>query len=225
METQRQALRERFVSRILELHPTSLLDIGAGDGALVRQAQAKGVFAVGLEVESRRPATDSPRLPWVQASASALPFADSSIDLVTLRHVPHHLPDLHRAMREAWRVARRVLAVAEPWFDETRGDQRFALRADRWLKRMDRRSGRFHADVLSADALRAHLPGEPEGQVETYRPERAWTHADLEREALHATDGLTPDPEEQRELDSLLEIARRGRMSLNGTLILTIEKG
>ncbi|MFT5051816.1 MAG: hypothetical protein ACI8QZ_003240, partial [Chlamydiales bacterium] len=31
--------------------------------------------------------------------------------------------------------------------------------------------------------------------------------------------------EDQRELDSLLDVARRGRMTLNGTLILTIEKG
>ncbi|MFT5478687.1 MAG: SAM-dependent methyltransferase [Planctomycetota bacterium] len=224
MDTQREALRDHFAERLFALEPSSLLDIGAGAGNLVRRARERGLYAVGLELEAP-PVPPGPPVAWVRASAAHLPFESASFDWVSLRHVPHHLPDLGSALGEAWRVARAGLVIAEPWFDETCADQRFALRADRWLKRMDRRSGRFHADVLSADALRAHLPGQPQGKVETYRPQRPWSVADLEYEAQRATDGLTPDPEDQRELDSLLDVARRGRMTLNGTLILTIEKG
>jgi len=220
-----ETLRDRFVSRLFDQAPTALLDIGAGDGTLVRLARDRGVFAVGLEVDAPKVAGEDPPPAWVVASADALPFGSASIEWVSLRHVPHHLPNLGQALREAWRVAARGLVIAEPWFDESRADQRFGLRADRWLKRQDRRSGRFHADVISADELLAHLPGSPQGRVETYRPERLWSAEDLEREAREATDGLPPDPDDERELATLCEVAGRGRMTENGTLILIVEKG
>ena len=82
-------------------------------------------------------------------------------------------------------------------------------------------------DWTVREALQAALPGalRGRGEVETYRPERPWTAQDLEREARRATAGLPPSSEEQRELDALLDVAERGRMSLPGTLILTVRKG
>lgn len=223
---QREALRNHFALRLVELSPREHLDVGAGGGELSRAVLARGVRSIALEPG---PARDSwAGLSVLRGTAGCLPFRDNSFDWVSLRHVPHHLEDFPAAAREAWRVARSGVLLAEPWFDQTQADQRFALRADRWLKHQDRRLGRYHGAPLSADELTAALPPgarRRETEIETYRPERAWDVDSLEDEARKATGGLPPLEQELSELQQLLEFARRGAMTLPGTLILTARKG
>jgi ubiquinone/menaquinone biosynthesis C-methylase UbiE len=56
-----------------------------------------------------------PSLTLVQHDAAVLPFADGSVDLVTLSLAAHHLTpaQLRAALAEAWRVARYGLVVSD----------------------------------------------------------------------------------------------------------------
>ena len=221
MESQRDRLRRHFAEYLLGRQPASVLDVGCGRGELVDALDRQGVRAVGVDPA---PAPGEPRA-VVVGHATALPFSNGAFEWVSLRHVPHHLEHLRDALAEAWRVARRGLLLAEPWFDETSSEQRFALRADRWLKARDRSRGHYHAEALSADELQAALPaGARIDEVETFRPERVWTAEELGAEAQRSADGIVLERETERELANLLEVARRGRMTRNGTLIVTVPR-
>ncbi|WP_308425285.1 class I SAM-dependent methyltransferase [Deinococcus knuensis] len=85
----------------LDLSPTlDVLDVGAGDGRLVRELARRA--HVGRVV-----GVDPTPEPGVQpASAEALPFPDASFDVVLFARVLAHLPDQARALAEARRVLR-----------------------------------------------------------------------------------------------------------------------
>ncbi len=101
-----------------------VLDVGCGEGALVRRLIAKGARAVGVEplpgaiVQARREdASDSPAR-YLQGKAEALAFPDASFDVVIFFNSLHHVPvqSMDAALAEAARVLRRdgVLYVQEP---------------------------------------------------------------------------------------------------------------
>ena len=73
MDRQRNLLRAHFARRLLELEPRSHLDVGAGEGELVREARARCVLSIGLEPE---PCAAAPAH-GVRGSALDLPFADA----------------------------------------------------------------------------------------------------------------------------------------------------
>ncbi len=226
MEANRQHLLGHFALRLLECGPQTVLDLGCGQGALLETVRTAGVAAYGIEPGAEGlDACVAKGLPVARGDACAVPAADGSVDWVCLRHVPHHLEAPRAAFAEAWRVARVGVLMAEPWYDETRPAQRLGLRADRWLKRQDRRAGRFHADILSGPELRALLPAEARRvTVETYLEEQPWSAEDLALDADRALAGVAPTLEDEREFESLLELARRGGLSANGTLILETRK-
>lgn len=80
----------------------SACDISSGAVNLLNRAAGR----VRLPVEARK------------ADALALPYADSSVDTVTLIHLLEHLPDrVEKAIGEAMRVARRQVVIAVPYED------------------------------------------------------------------------------------------------------------
>lgn len=85
----------------LSLSPAlDVLDIGAGDGQLLRELARRGHAGrvVGI---------DPTPGPGVQpAHVEALPFPDTSFDVVLFARVLAHLPDQARALAEARRVLR-----------------------------------------------------------------------------------------------------------------------
>ncbi|WP_229784769.1 class I SAM-dependent methyltransferase [Deinococcus radiotolerans] len=85
----------------LSLSPAlDVLDVGAGDGRLVRELARRGHAGRVVGV-------DPTPGPGVQpASAEALPFPDASFDVVLFARVLAHLPDQARALAEARRVLR-----------------------------------------------------------------------------------------------------------------------
>jgi 2-polyprenyl-3-methyl-5-hydroxy-6-metoxy-1,4-benzoquinol methylase len=113
---------QRALDELFErAQPTSLLDVGCGEGLLVhRWAQRLGekrVVGIDLEEESiqagwaERPA---PNLEYRVMQADRLPFAPGEFDLVSAIEVLEHLPDPEQTLSEMARCAERHLLVSVP---------------------------------------------------------------------------------------------------------------
>jgi 2-polyprenyl-3-methyl-5-hydroxy-6-metoxy-1,4-benzoquinol methylase len=118
-------LMARFEGSLGELFeraaPTSLLDVGCGEGVLVSKwavAVAPG-RVVGIDLEepsiqagwAERPA---PNLEYRIMKAQDLPFADGEFDTATAIEVLEHVPDPAHTVAEMARVAQRHLLVSVP---------------------------------------------------------------------------------------------------------------
>jgi ubiquinone/menaquinone biosynthesis C-methylase UbiE len=107
-----QIYKCEFMERILNLSPTSILDVGCGEAQVLRAAASAGCEScVGIEVdESLVSKHRNEGLDVRLGRAETLPFADKSFDVVTFDYVAHHLEHLERALLEAARVGsgRRV---------------------------------------------------------------------------------------------------------------------
>jgi hypothetical protein len=114
-----QRLLVRWLGRD-QVRTLSILDLGAGDGALGQTIEAWARRygwtwrVTNLDVNfaalklGRRPRS-------LAASVSALPFADGSFDVVMASQMTHHLTEeeVVRHFREAWRVTRDALFLAD----------------------------------------------------------------------------------------------------------------
>ncbi len=215
----RTRLLESFLEELLRLRPENVLDVGCGDGDIVRGLTASAVPVTGIESDSDKvKALTAEGLPVVLGDAGCLPFSDDDADWVILRHVLHHLPEIRSALKEATRVARRGVVVAEPCFPETLPAGRVAREIDDWLKREERRRGRCH----HANTALAELVEELE--FAGLRPDEARVHQPI---ALRPAGWLD---QEVRDVDpALLESetyvdlearARKDGVSVNGSLIV-----
>jgi SAM-dependent methyltransferase len=97
----------------------SVLDVGAGDGAL------GAAFAARLGAHRRAAVDPAPRGAAAQvADGARLPFPDASFEVVLLADVLHHARDAGAVLREAVRCASRVVVVkdhlARGWLDRAR---------------------------------------------------------------------------------------------------------
>jgi SAM-dependent methyltransferase len=214
-------LRGRYLAAILTLQPRTVLDVGCGDGTVLRALVRSGVAAQG--VEPGRAAGRQARergLTVCTAPAAALPFADGRFDVVAMRHVPHHLRDPAAGLREACRVARRAVVVVEPWYDRDCPHQRVGDDFEEWSKRFDRRAGMVHHPRLEAAALAEMLaPWCQQPAVHHWRHASPLPVEELAREGaavLAATTRVTAG--ERHEFAGLLERARRQGWSRNGSV-------
>jgi SAM-dependent methyltransferase len=120
------------------------LDIGCGRGALLRLLDERLGFteppvgidfsAAALRLARRDLARDRPRVRLARASATALPFADRSFELVTAGYLLKHLDDAELAT--ALVELRRVLApggLALLWEFAPSGSARLDRWNERWL--------------------------------------------------------------------------------------------
>ena len=116
-----------------------LLDVGAGRGLLVSLARADGLDAHGVEPFWPEPIDAN----VVRGYAEALPFQDSSFDLVTCFSVIEYIDRPSVALEEVARVLRPggVAIVAVPELAGTRG-----LRRDRYRHVT---SARWFRDVVA----------------------------------------------------------------------------
>jgi SAM-dependent methyltransferase len=226
--THRQRLRAQYVARVLDLEPRSLLDVGAGKGEVVAACRGAGVRALGVEPSDTvlEPVLEVEAGVLVRARAEALPLASGAVEWVAFRHVPHHLPDPAAAFAEAWRVAKRGLILADPGYDDDDPAQAAGRAADRWLKRMDRLRGMFHADVLSAREMLGLLPRTPERCETEFLGEPApWKREALVEDRAEACLGIQVPPGEEAEWNRLLAAADGGQVSRNGTQLVVVWKG
>ncbi len=226
METNRRLLLEHALQRLGRCRPASVLDVGCGEGDLLAACRDAGWPACGLEpspADLARPRAAG--LAVVAGDAVRLPFPAGGADWVVLRHVPHHLRDPRAALREAWRVARSGLLLAEPWYDELDPGQRAALAIDTFFKRLDRRRGVFHADVLGSTELLALLPATPaSSETSTLSPRRPYLPKVFELDFAESAENLTLTPAEVREGDEHRSRVADGGVTLAGTLVLTVAK-
>jgi hypothetical protein len=139
--------------------PGPVLDVGAGDGALVEALAARGREAVGLEREPRGERVRGGDVADVDGTWAAVVFWHS------LEHLPSPGPDLDHAA--GLLAARGLLVVALPNSDSLQarafGDRWLALDLPRHLVHVPARAllARLRADGLNVERV-SHLRG---GQV------------------------------------------------------------
>ncbi len=108
---------------LLELAGVNVVDVGCGDGAVVRALAERGARVTGIEISDRQLAAaraheGGPGVAYRVGRAEALPLPDAGNDVVVFMRSLHHVPaDGHgAALAEARRVLRPdgALYVAEP---------------------------------------------------------------------------------------------------------------
>jgi ubiquinone/menaquinone biosynthesis C-methylase UbiE len=104
--------------------PMSILDVATGSGdvprAILRTWPDRPVAVTGVDLHAATVRTAAggkpdPRLTFMRADATALPFADRSFDFVLCSMFLHHLPDTATVtvLKEINRVARHGIIVAD----------------------------------------------------------------------------------------------------------------
>jgi ubiquinone/menaquinone biosynthesis C-methylase UbiE len=118
-------LLDRFLSRLDEaaasLAPTSMLDVGCGEGVvterlaeLLANTEVLGVDADEAHLSEEWRRRSAPNLSFAAGSAYELPFADGSFDVVSAIEVLEHLERPRDALAELSRVAGRALLLSVP---------------------------------------------------------------------------------------------------------------
>ncbi|MDH5671670.1 MAG: methyltransferase domain-containing protein [Myxococcales bacterium] len=154
----------------------SVLEVGCGTGLILERLAQRAQYACGVDLSSGmlRMARDR-GLEGVLGSATALPFADESFDLVCSFKVLAHVPDIGSALAEIARVTKpggqMVLEFYNPW------SLRYA--AKRLAGPQPISDGRTEADVYTRwDSPRAIEHWLPTGvELEGFRGVRVVTPA------------------------------------------------
>lgn len=215
--------RQDFLALLLALEPASVLDVGCGDGALLRALATRGLACAGVDVDERAVAAlVAEGIEARVADAAQLPFANASIDWVVMQYTAHHLAGLHLAIAEMWRVARRGVLLLDPWYDTSITSQRVSLAIDRWSKRIDRQRGMVHNEVLTAADMLAPLAGEPQARFEvTHWLGLAPLPLEHVRERIAAQLASVPPSEAlRREAAALVEHVERDGASDDGAIVV-----
>jgi len=111
------------VREVLPLRGARVLDVGCGDGSLVRLMTKEGADVIGLEISDRQLARARDETPVGDESyrvgrAETLPFEDDAFDIVAFYNSLHHIPvdSQDQALAESARVLASggYLFVVEP---------------------------------------------------------------------------------------------------------------
>jgi SAM-dependent methyltransferase len=113
---------ERSLDELLgRAEPSSLLDVGCGEGVLVHQwaQRLQGCRVVGIDLEEESiqagwSERQAPNLEYRVMRAENLPFAASEFDLACAIEVLEHVPDPRHTLAEMARCAQRHLLVSVP---------------------------------------------------------------------------------------------------------------
>jgi ubiquinone/menaquinone biosynthesis C-methylase UbiE len=112
-----------ILAELTPLEGSTVVDVGCGDGDLVRWLAGQGAHAIGVEVGEEPLAAARAAAPvaderYEQGGGEALPVPDASADVVTFIQSLHHVPVelMDQALAEAARVLRPggLVFVQEP---------------------------------------------------------------------------------------------------------------
>lgn len=124
---------DHLLDAVAGLHPSSMLDVGAGCGWAAARLADKGWAAAAIDVTvdggdglAAAVHHDQPLL-LVRAEMEALPFASGTIGLALINAALHYAGDVGHALDEAWRVLapRGILAVMDSpvYVDRSAGER------------------------------------------------------------------------------------------------------
>jgi SAM-dependent methyltransferase len=111
------------LERMLQPRGKRIVDIGCGDGRLVRQLGALGADVIGVEISAQQLGAaiaddDGGEARYLIGRAQELPLEDGSVDVALFMRTLHHVPpaELTVALNQARRVLRDdgAVYVAEP---------------------------------------------------------------------------------------------------------------
>jgi len=219
-----EGYRQDLLAAIESLDPRSLLDVGCGDGGLLREMLDRGRTCVGVEIEEEHVNTlKESGFEAMLCRADHLGVPDRSFDVVVFEYSLHHVDNIERALLEAARVARRAVLVLDPWFDLSIPSQRIAHEFDLWLKTLDRRVGMIHWPSVSAEQL-----AKPFRVLGSFRIDCRYRLTplaiSLERMLEHARDQLAKvrNPfERELALEAIVDRARLDGISEDGAILFS----
>jgi SAM-dependent methyltransferase len=105
------------LAAVVDLRGRDVVDVGCGDGALVRALAKAGANPIGIEVSEaavERARAKDPGHRYLLGGAEAIPLPDQSVDVAVLMRSLHHVPDPNTAFPELRRVVRDLVYIAEP---------------------------------------------------------------------------------------------------------------
>jgi 2-polyprenyl-3-methyl-5-hydroxy-6-metoxy-1,4-benzoquinol methylase len=113
---------ERSLDELLgRAAPSSLLDVGCGEGVLVHKwaqryprARLVGIDLEAPDIRAGWAQRQAPNLEYRVNKAERMPFADDEFEVATAIEVLEHVPDPEHTVAEMARVANRHLLVSVP---------------------------------------------------------------------------------------------------------------
>jgi len=226
LDAHRAKLRASFLDWLIEMEPTDVFDLGAGNGALVAALGERGVRAAGLEASPERVAeARALDRPVDRGSAERTGRADGSAGWATVRHVLHHVQSPELVLKEALRIAREGVLIAEPISLTALPMHAANLRLENALRALDRARGMFHAADLSPERIAALLPADALVEVRIVAPMTRLPRAEVEYLVERSCGGLPVDAEGQESLAAALADADAGRLAPSGTAMIAARLG
>ena len=225
LDAHRARLIARLADALLGRRVGSMLDVGCGAGDLLALLGAGGAEARGVDASAARVAAARARgLDVDRGEALALDPPDGAFDRVVIRHTLHHLADPARAVREAWRVARKEVVLAEPWADPACAEQGATARFEGLTSAWIERGGGIHGPPLDAEALAALLPAGTELEVRTWREPTRVPPDEVRALAARAAGAAELDAADRAALAPHVEAAERGELAYLGSVAVLARK-
>ena len=100
-------------NRIKEyIYGKNILDVGVGAGGIAYQLKKQNYNVTGIDVVDLSLITETTPLIY---DGENIPFGDKEFDTALIVHVLHHCKDGPRVLREAKRVAKRVILIEDTY--------------------------------------------------------------------------------------------------------------